>query len=86
MISENYILFWFMQLFIVLLSISLGRSLLIYRIRKEENKHKKLELELLNKRSHLMHKGRPSDANLDELLYKAKVQQEIDDIIRKSDN
>jgi len=82
MFEEN-VLFWIMQIFIILLGISIGHSILLLKIRKEENKRRHLELALLEKRSAVLKEGKQIAHDLEEVLYQAKVQQEIDDIIKK---
>jgi hypothetical protein len=59
--------------------------MLILKIRKEENKKRELELAILNKRSYLLKKGKKMSHDLEELLYKANVQMEIDNITKKKD-
>jgi hypothetical protein len=53
------------------------------RLRREENRRRELELTLLEKRTEILKQGRKVAQDLEDALYKAKVQQEIDDIIRK---
>jgi hypothetical protein len=83
MLGEN-LLFWMMQLFILILGMSLGRSILILKTRKEENKRRELELALLEKRSAVLQEGKQIAHDLEEVLYQAKVQQEIENIIKKN--
>lgn len=75
---------WFIQIFIFLLGVSIGHSIIQYRIQREENRKKELELALLEKRTNLLSRSRQIAHDLEEALYNAKVQQEIDDILRKS--
>ncbi len=75
---------WIMQIVAVLLAISLGKSIVTYRIRKEETRKKELELALLERRARILEEGKKIAVNLEDLLYKAQIQKEIDDIIRKS--
>ena len=84
MISNFLVLIIISSLF-VLLGITVGHSVLILKIRKEENKKRELELAILNKRSHLLKKGKKISHDLEELIYKANVQMEIDNITRKKD-
>jgi len=80
---ENFLLFWIIQAFILILGISLGHSAVLLKLRKEENKKKELELALLEKRAKLLEQGKKVAQDLEDVLYKAKIQQEIDDIIKK---
>jgi hypothetical protein len=82
MFEEN-VLFWIIQIFIILLGISIGHSILLLKIRKEENIRRNLELALLEKRAAILKEGKQIARDLEEVLYQAKVQQEIDDIIKK---
>ncbi|MCL2219514.1 MAG: hypothetical protein FWC23_09830 [Chitinispirillia bacterium] len=80
---EKYFLFWIIQAFILLFAVAIGHSLLLFRLRREENRRRELELTLLEKRTDVLRQGRKVAQDLEEALYRAKVQQEIDDIIRK---
>jgi hypothetical protein len=82
MFEENMLL-WIIQIFTLLLGISIGHSVLLLKIRKEENKRRELELALLEKRSSVLKEGKQIAHDLEEVLYQAKVQQEIDDIMKK---
>ncbi|MCU0609488.1 MAG: hypothetical protein MUF22_06965 [Chitinispirillaceae bacterium] len=77
-------LVWFIQIFILLLWISIGHSIVIYRIHREENRKKELELALLEKSADLMSQGKLIARDIEDALYSAKIRQEIDDILRKS--
>jgi hypothetical protein len=77
-------LVWFIQIFILLLGISIGHSIVIYRIHREENRKKELELALLEKSADLMSQGKLIARDIEDALYSAKIRQEIDDILRKS--
>jgi len=81
--AEKYILFWSIQAFIVLLGIAVGHSFILLRLRREENRRRELELALLEKRTDVLRQGRKVAQDLEDALYRAKVQQEIDNIIRK---
>ena len=78
------LLFLMLQIFIVILGMSIGRSLLILKTRREENKRRELELELLEKRASVLQEGKQLAHDLEEVLYQAKVQQEIENIIKKN--
>jgi hypothetical protein len=80
---EEYIIFWTLQILIVLLGISLGHSILVFKIRKEENKRRELEIALLEKRAAMLSEGKQFARDLEDVLYNAKVQQEINDILKK---
>lgn len=75
---------WFIEAFIFLLGVSIGHSIILYRIQREETRKKELELALLEKRTNLLSRSKQIAHDLEEALYNAKVQQEIDDILRKS--
>ncbi len=84
--TEGLLFFYLIQVFILLLGISVGHSVLLLKLRHEENRKKELELALLEKRADILQQGKKIAHDLEEVLYKAKVQQEIDDIIRKNGN
>jgi hypothetical protein len=75
---------FFIQICIFLLGISIGHSVVLLKIHREENRRKELELSLLAKRSDLLSQSKMIAHDLEEALYNAKVRQEIDDILRKS--
>jgi hypothetical protein len=81
---NQYIVVGILQALIICLGISLGKSLISLKLRKEENKRRELELSLLEKRSEILQQGKQIAHDLEEVLYKAHIQQEIDNIIRKS--
>jgi hypothetical protein len=83
MLGEN-LLFWIMQILVLVLGISIGRSILILKMRREENKRRELELALLEKRASVLQEGKQIAHDLEEVLYQAKVQQEIENIIKKN--
>ncbi|MDR0305244.1 MAG: hypothetical protein LBI42_00230 [Chitinispirillales bacterium] len=80
---EKTVLFWLIQSLIVLFGIAIGHSYLLLRLRREENRRRELEIMLMEKRTEVLKQGKMVAKDLEEALYKAKVQQEIDDIIRK---
>jgi hypothetical protein len=82
MFTES-VLFWGIQLFVLFLGISIGRSMIILKMRMEENKRRELELALLEKRATVIQEGKQIAHDLEEVLYQAKVQQEIENIIKK---
>lgn len=84
--NEGMIFFYLIQIFILLLGISIGHSALLLKIRKEENRKRELELALLEKRADVLKQGKKVAHDIEEALYQAKIQQEIDDIIKKSDS
>ncbi len=84
MIQSN-LLFWTVQAFIILLAISVGHSVVLLRLRREENRRRELELALMEKRTDVLRQGRKVAQDLEDALYRAKVQQEIDGMIRKED-
>jgi len=81
--TQSFILLLLIQVFILILGIAIGRSVILLKLRAEENRKRELELSLLEKRSDILMQGKKIANDLEEVLYKAKVQQEIDDIIRK---
>lgn len=84
--APSFIIILLVQVFILLLGLSIGHSVILLRLRAEENRKRELELSLLEKRSDILVKGKKIAHDLEEVLYKAKVQQEIEDIIRKDQN
>jgi hypothetical protein len=76
--------FWFIQVFILLLGVAIGNSYILYKVHREENRKRELELALIEKRSDLLSRSKQVAHDLEEALYNAKVQQEIDDILRKN--
>lgn len=81
--TQSFILLLLIQVFILILGIAIGRSIILLKLRAEENRKRELELSLLEKRSDILMQGKKIANDLEEVLYKAKIQQEIDDIIRK---
>jgi hypothetical protein len=81
--ADAYILITVVNLFILLLGVSIGRSIILLKVRREENRKRELELELLEKRVEVIERGKAVASNLEDLIYKAHVQQEIDKIMRK---
>ena len=84
--TQGFILLLLIQVFILILGIAIGRSIILLKLRAEENRKRELELSLLEKRSDILMQGKKIANDLEEVLYKAKIQQEIDDIIRKDQN
>jgi hypothetical protein len=80
---EEYLIFWTALIFVLLLGLSIAHSILIVRIRRGENRRRELETSLLEKRAEALRKGKQIAHDLEEVIYKAKVQQEIDDILKK---
>ncbi len=80
---EEYLIFWIAQVLVLLLGLSVGHSILVFKIRREENMRREEEITLLEKRAALLKDGKQVAHDLDEVLYKAKVQQEINDILKK---
>ncbi|MDD5675318.1 MAG: hypothetical protein PHC61_14200 [Chitinivibrionales bacterium] len=74
------------ELAALVFGISIGRGMLVYKMRQEENKKRELELALMEKRADIIRQGKKIAHDLEEVLYKTQVQQEIDDIIRKKPN
>lgn len=80
---ETSVVVWILQILAIMLAVSLGKSMVIYKIRQEETRKKALELALLERRTRILEEGKKIAVNLEDLLYKAQIQKEIDDIIRK---
>ena len=80
---ENTVMFWLVQSLIVLFGIAIGHSYLLLRLRREENRRRELEIVLMEKRAEVLKRGKEVAQDLGDALYKAKIQQEIDDIIRE---
>jgi hypothetical protein len=70
----------------LLIGISIGHSLILLRLRREENRRRELELALMEKRTDVLRQGRKVAQDLEDALFKAKVQQEIDGMIRKGND
>ncbi|MGD9202506.1 MAG: hypothetical protein PVI26_13165 [Chitinispirillia bacterium] len=83
MIYYNLII---MTLFVLifLLGISIGRSILVLQLRKQENKNRELELEILKNRSQILKESKEISNNIEEYLYNANVRNEIDNIIGRN--
>lgn len=81
----NYLILSVGCVFIFLLGITIGHSIFVLQLRKEENRKRELELAILNKRTQVLKESKQISENLEELLYKANVQQEIENILRKKD-
>jgi len=80
---EEHLIFWIAQILVLLLGLSVGHSILVFKMRGEENNRREQEITLLEKRAALLKDGKQVAHDLDEVLYKAKVQQEINDILKK---
>jgi hypothetical protein len=83
--TDVFVLITLVNFFVLLLGVSVGRSFIVYKIRREENRRRELELDILEQRSGIIERGKLVAANLEDLIYRAHVQQEIDKIIRKKD-
>jgi len=82
MVGE-YVIITIVNVFVLLLGVSIGRSIILLKIRREENRKRELELEILERRSDIIERGKEVATNLEDLIYRTHVQQEIDKIIRK---
>ncbi|MGA2506534.1 MAG: hypothetical protein ABSF80_03555 [Chitinispirillaceae bacterium] len=82
--SDLHPIIWFIQIFVFLLGVAIGHSIILLKIHREENRKKELDLSLLEKRADLMSQSRQIATDLEDALYTAKVRQEIDDILRKN--
>ncbi len=83
--TSNFLALTLFAALFVLLGITVGHSILILKIRKEENRKRELELAILNKRASVLKKSKKISHDLEELIYKANVQMEIDNIIRRNE-
>lgn len=81
--TGEILLFWILQLFLLVLGVSIGHSILVLKIRRERNRAKALDLALLDKRKEVLMQGHKVATDLEEVLFKAKIQQEIDNITRR---
>jgi len=81
--AEKYFVFWIIQAMILLFGVAIGHSFLLLRLRREENRRRELDLTLLEERTEILKHGRKVAQDLEDVLYKAKVHQEINDIIQK---
>jgi len=81
----DHILFWLIQSVVLLFGISLGKVLILVRLRKEENRRKELDLKILEKKTEYLQKGSKIATQLKDQLYQARLQQEIDNITRPSE-
>jgi len=75
-------LFWIMQLLVLLLGVSIGHTLLLFRLQREKNRGRALELAVIEKRKEVLKQGKQVASNLEDVLYTARRQKEIDDIIK----
>lgn len=82
--SDLHPIVWFVQIFIFLLGVAVGHSIIMLKIHREENRKKELELALLEKQSDLLSQSTETVGDLDDALYNARVRQEIDDIISRN--
>ena len=73
-------------IFIFFLGISIGRSILTLKLRKEENKRLEIELAILDRRSEILKESKEISNNIEEYLYNANVRQEIDNIIGRNES
>lgn len=69
--------------FIFALGFSLGRSWLSLHVRREENRRKELVLAIFEKRSSVIKESKEISDNLEDLLYRVTVQQQITDLTSK---
>jgi hypothetical protein len=82
--NDLHPVFWFVQIFVFLLGVAVGHSIIQFRIYREENRKKELELALLEKRQDILSQRTQNAADLEEEQFNARVRQEIDDILSKS--
>ncbi|MBD3391591.1 MAG: hypothetical protein GF418_06035 [Chitinivibrionales bacterium] len=81
--ADAYALIAIVNLFVLLMGVSVGRSVILLKLRREENRRRELEVELMDKRADVIERGEQVANDLEDLIYKAHVQQEIDKILRK---
>jgi len=81
--AEKYFVFWMIQALVLLFGVAIGHSFLLLRLRSEENRRRELDLTLLEQRTDILRRGTKVAQDLEDALYKAKVHQEINDIIQK---
>ena len=79
----EFLLFWLLQRFVFLVGVAVGHTILLYKVRQQEGKNRMLELKVLEKRQEVLQQGKVIAGDFEEAVYKARIQQEIDDIISK---
>ncbi|MBN1982570.1 MAG: hypothetical protein JW795_13635 [Chitinivibrionales bacterium] len=72
---------------IFLVGVTFGHSLVILKLRKEENKKRELELAMLEKRPQLLNlkKRKEISDTIEEILFQVNVEKEINNILRNKD-
>lgn len=69
-------------LFFFILGVAIGHSKTIIKIRKEENKKKEIEASVLKERSEILKAKQKISENIDELIFRAKIHNEIENITK----
>ena len=83
--TYNFVLYLTSFTFLFMLGSSVIKAVKTLKMRRELNKQKDLELAILEKREALLKEGKKVSENLEELLYKAQLQKENDDIMSNRD-
>lgn len=71
-------------LFFFIMGITIGHSKSIIKIRQEENRNKEIEANLLRERTEILKAKQKISENIDELIFRAKVHSEIENITKNS--
>lgn len=71
-------------LFFFIMGITIGHSKSIIKIRREENRKKEIEADLLRERSEILKAKQKISENIDELIFRAQVHNEIENITKES--
>lgn len=71
-------------LFFFIMGITIGHSKSIIKIRQEENRKKEIEANLLKERNEIIKAKQKISENIDELIFRAKVHNEIENITKNS--
>jgi hypothetical protein len=79
----EFVLLWVLQLFVFLAGVAVGHSIMRYKIRQQEGRNRIVELKVLEKRQEILRQGKLIANDIEEAIYKVRIQQEIDNIIRK---
>jgi hypothetical protein len=80
---DGMLLFWLIQVFVLLLGVSIGHSVLLLKIRHEENRKRELELALLEKRSDILQQGKKIAHDLEEVLIRQRYNRRLMTLSRK---
>ena len=79
MINELVILL-ILIVFLMILCISVGKTLMNIELYRQSNKKLRLEQFLLDQKERILKDGKKVAMDLEDVLYKARIQQQIDDM------